>query len=126
MAMNLNELTLRLKVLRKDKKDIAELLKPIVEEEETICRDVFRLMQEIGIDRSDMNGLKLLRTSKTVAIPDPEHWQDIFDWITTNNHWHLLRKQLNSTCVIELAQTGEEIPFVTINDVEELKVSDLR
>lgn len=126
MAMSLDELTKRLKILRKDKKDLAELLKPIAEEEEAIQRDIFKIMQEIGIDRSDMNGLKLLRTTKTVANPNPENWQNIFEWITTNNHWHLLRKQLNSTSVIELAQTGEAIPYVIISDVEELKVSDLR
>jgi hypothetical protein len=124
--MTLSELAARLKEVRANKKAINESLKAVEEEEGHLTRDLLALMTEANIDRTDVSGLKLVKGEEEVAIPDPEHWLDIFGWAINSGNWHVLRKQLNITCVRDLVQSGEVIPFVEVKKIEKLKVADLR
>jgi hypothetical protein len=126
MMMTLSELAERLKNVRTQKKALAAELKIIEDEEGVLMRDLLGMLHDNGLDRTDVAGLKLARVKEEVASPDPEHWLDIFQWAISSGNWHMLRKQLNITSVRELVQSGEVIPFVTVEEIEKLKVTDLR
>ncbi len=122
----LNELTAALSALRVERKAAAAQVKLLEEQEKVIERDVLRLMEDSGADRMDSNGLKLLRVLESVLTPDPEHWQDIFQWIADNDHWQLVRKQLNLTAALEITRAGYQIPFTEPREFTKLKVTDVR
>lgn len=81
------------------------------------------MMREVGLNSAESAGLKFRIKTDVVARPDPEHWQDIFNWIAFNDQWHLVRRQLNSTGVKEMATAGIEIPFVEVVELEKLAVT---
>lgn len=126
MNERINTVAARLKALRQEIKELKQFLKTSEDEEKILERDLLREMQDMEADQLHISGLKLVRVEEEIATPDPDHWQDIFDWIASTANWQVVRKQLNITGVRELAQIGESIPFVELGKIEKLKVADLR
>jgi hypothetical protein len=91
--------------------------------ETALTNDILSAMKEASMDAAETGGLKFRVGSEVVGKPDPEHWQDIFNWIAENDHWHLVRKQLNSTGIKEMATAGLAIPFVEVIELDKLKVT---
>jgi len=123
--MNLTALSLELDNIRQQKKEVNATLKTLTDREDVLLRDIHRQMEDIGADNLTISGLKFARVEETTATPDPDFWQDIFNWIASTENWQLIRKQLNVTSVRELADIGQQIPHVTIGKTEKLKVTNI-
>jgi hypothetical protein len=116
LSTSLNEIRGELSTLRARESQLKEM-------EGALIKDITDMMREVGLNSAESAGLKFRIKTDVVARPDPEHWQDIFNWIATNDQWHLVRRQLNSTGVKEMATAGIEIPFVEVVELEKLAVT---
>lgn len=73
------------------------------------------------LDKMDAQGLQKAGTDlanvsvSTEEMPtvDPEHWEDVWNFVFENGYLELLRRQINSTSYRELKKLGVEIPYVS-------------
>lgn len=118
----LREFTEKLSDIRTQKSVLKAEIKELENMEDALEKDILSTMRDQALDAFEAAGLKIRLIKEDVAKPDPAFWEDIFNWVADNNHWHLMMKKLNSAGVREMTRAGMEIPHVEIIEIEKIKI----
>lgn len=111
--------------LHEQKQKLNKQIKDIEKEYTPLEQKVLQIMQDLQLDTIKSGGIALAITEqKFASVAKDEHgepaWNRVFQWIAETDNWHLMRKQLNITSCVELANLEELPPFIGIATTRKL------
>ena len=102
----------RLFHMREDIRHMEAEVKAIKATYRAIEADVMDLLQDQNLAKIGTELATVSISETDVPSVDPDHWEDVWQFLMDNGYTECLRKQLNSTPWAELRKLGVEVPYV--------------
>lgn len=103
----------RLYHMREEIRRIEAELKAFKTTFRAIENDILDILQDGNLTKLGTDLATVSMSESKVPTVDPDHWEDVWQFIFDNGYMELMRKQLNSTPWAELHKMGIEVPHVT-------------
>lgn len=111
----------------KDQISLAEdQLKTLKGLKTAVEHDIMDILDDQGVTRAGNDVASVSISETEVPAVDPEHWEDVWQFLFKNGFTELLRRQINSRSWASLRALGVEVPHITATTVRKLSVTKPR
>lgn len=121
--LRLDQLISKLSHLKKDIAHLEAEAKALKGTKQKLEYQIMDLLDDYGVTKAGAAGISVAISEDTVPHVDPDHWEEVWDYLFNNGYTELLRKQLNSAPYKELIRLGIEVPHVKSATVRRLNMT---
>ena len=89
---------------------------------EVLQAKIFAAMDEAGLTTAGNGAYKVSINEEVVPKVDPEHWEDVYNYLFENGMTSMLYRRLLANVWQEAKEAGEDIPHVTTTSVKKLSI----
>lgn len=118
--VTLDELITMLSETRAEIKAAEEAIKPMSKRKIVIEQKIMDKMADQGLLKAGGDKASVSIKEEMVPSVDPEHWEDVWQYLFNNGYTSLLYRRLLGSGWKELVQNGEEIPHVSAQIIKKL------
>lgn len=108
--LTIGDLIDQLTLVKKERSELTKLDKPLKEREDELCEALIELLDAAGTDGS--RGATASVTISESVVPNVKDWPTFYEFIKSNDYFHLLNRAVNAASCRELFERDGAIPGV--------------